>query len=249
MKNYLTLYLMEQKKYQKSRLLIIFSVYLLINIFMTVIQFRNGVNKEGVLIWYSIFDANSIFKVILCPIMLASLIGYAVQVENNHNMWKVIRSTGTDLKDLYTIKFMYFFIRVVLLFVLEWLIIYFLSIGLGLKAAYPLVDSLIRFGGTVLISFMIMAVHYCLSLKFSNQVVSLSVAVICSLIGVITLLISVMLMRVFIYSWYGYFIQIQYSRVNNEFVGVLNPISLYPYLSLIIGLIIFEYGKKIKVGE
>ena len=45
---------------------------------------------------YQVWDAVALVKIIIQPVILASLVSLVVQLENRHKMWKVLTSSGAD---------------------------------------------------------------------------------------------------------------------------------------------------------
>ncbi len=250
MSEFIKLYKIEKAKFNKKRFFILSLIYLFITLAIVLIQFRSASSKEDILAYYSAYEASIFMKNILSPIFLASLISNAVQVENNHNMWKVIRGIGFSLKDFYLVKFMYVFGKVILLYIFEWILIYGVCRVIGVNAIFPLHDVLIKLIACISISFCIMSFQYLISLKYNNQLIALSSALIGSLFGIVCILVSRVLMHINIYSWFGFLLQIKLENINGEFVRNIIGIYHYPiYMSVLVSIIIFVFINKIKVGE
>lgn len=250
MKNLIMLYNIERKKFIQNRFIFIFAIYLLINLFICGLQVRNNFDKSTQIAWYMLFEASIFIKVIICPIMIASIVSYSVQVEHNNNMWKILKSSGVSFDKLFIVKFIYIFQKFILVYIIEFLIIYVFGKVCGITSSFPFIDSFKKLIGIIIITFTISMLHYLISLYFSNQVISLSVAIVGSLMGIISIFISKVLMYLFVYSWFGFLMQVDFVKSLDVFNISLRELSLYPiFAGLILGTILFVIGKNIEVCD
>lgn len=245
-----SLFNLEKKKYKGIKLSLIFLIFLIISIGVigTTLfskDFQMTMNSTGHS-WDSIFDGYFIFKVILNPILLALLASKSVELENQGNMWKFLKTCGVDLKEIFIIKLKYIFSLYFLYQLIEWVVIIGIARLIGLKESLPIYKFLIKFFSQLSISFLIMVFHYLLALRFENQLITISVSLIGTLIGIMTLYISKFISYIVPYSMYGLLTGLQ-STVESP--GVFKTISLpLNYLPLIIatilGLLLYTLGKK-----
>ncbi|TCD46003.1 ABC transporter permease [Streptococcus sp. X16XC17] len=198
---------------------------------------------------YTVMDSIAFINVILLPTILAGIASMAVQLEERHNMWKVLASSGVAYRVLYRTKFLYIYACYVLMQLLEWACVVILLRWRGFTGHVP-VEKLVFYGLSILaISGCLLLLHYVISLKWSNQLVNLSIAVLGSLMGIIIILISKSLMMVQPYSWYGFLMSVHFEKVGDRFVKHLGEMSSYPLsASLLLGILVYQLGKRMKVG-
>lgn len=247
------LFRIEMRKYRGLPVVRLLGLSIIINIAicsLVIFQVKGADQLGDIVNLYRVFDNNAVFKIIVAPIVLASLASMAVQLENRHKMWKVLQGSGVDYYSIYTVKFAYIYFYYTVSQVLEWLIILLLVKIHGFTVSIPLERLGLFALSMLLVSAVVLLFHYILSLKWSNQLISLSIALVGSLVGLIILFISKVSTHVWIYSWYGLLMSVDMERVGNEFVGHLRAFYAYPLVaSLILGTILFQLGKRVKVGD
>lgn len=237
----------EWQKYRGSHIVAL----LLVPIILTIlISFMNGFSTTEPLQWDILMMGQNMIKIIYMPVFLASLASIAVQLENRHDMWKVLQTSGVSMKKLYAVKYLLIAGLYSLGQIAEWLVLIGLSRFKGVTQAIPWE----RFGLALLsqfvISLAILTLHYWLSYRFSNALVSLSISLIGSLAGLITIFISQMLMWVIPYSWYGFLMLVDSQKVNGEWVRTLR--TLNPALivvSVLCTVLFYQLGKRVKGGR
>lgn len=236
----------EKQKYSLIQFAAVYLIMTGIVVGTSLIPLRQGVQTKH--IWYSLMDSFAFVQLIITPLLIASLYSLCVQVEAKHNMWKIIKSSGANLKSLYTIKFWYIQKQLVLLFTIQ---IGLLLVGgkvYGVQIPLPWFDIIIFYLGILLINFALSSIHYYLSLKFENPLIGIAVAVFGSLTGIGITLISKVIGYVIPYSWYSILLRIEHVLVNGEFIKKLSPIDYYPLIAgLLLGLIFYHLGKKVEV--
>lgn len=240
----------EAKKMKGSHSLLFYVFVLIFTFFLLSVSLFSKGFIDGDLACYRLFDAYFFTKLIISPIFFAALIGRSVDMENRGEMWKVLYSSGIDFRSLYRAKFLYTFKGVLIFQALEWVLIIGYTKALGLNQFLPLDRGLYLFLGQALISFCLLSIHYLLSLKWSNQLISTSVSIVGTLTGVIFMLLSKFLSMVNPYAWFANLFSISYIREGKEFVKVLNPKNYrILVLALIVGLILTILGPKIRGEE
>lgn len=240
----------ERKKYKGLKLPLIMILFTLVNIALAAMSmfsssFTDEMNTSGYA-WLLIMDSYLLYTVLISPIFLAMLTSRSVELENHGNMWKVLRVCGVELNEIYTSKFAYIFKFYLFYQVINWLAQFLMAKYVGLTETIPYFRFAIVFLSQIAITFMIMSFHYVLSLRWSNQLISISVSLLGTILGFVSLLLPRIVSDLIPYSWYG-----ALAGMGTEFVrkGVWNrfelPINYRPLiLSLIIGIIIYSYGKK-----
>lgn len=249
----LRLFKIETKKYRGLpvfRLLFVAVVMSLIFSCIQIFDAKNPADLADMAKLYSVFDSVDIIKIIVQPIILASLASLAVQVENRHKMWKVLTSSGVAYKSIYSVKFFYIYGAYLIMQVLEWLLTFALIKWRGYTVSLPM-GRMLLYGLSVLgISAVIMLIHYILSLRFANQLISLSVAVLSSLVSIILIFISKAVMYVVPYSWYAFLMSTKPERVGDTFVYHVTAFNYYPLIaSFVVALVLYQLGKHVKIGD
>ncbi|WP_307976216.1 ABC transporter permease [uncultured Streptococcus sp.] len=249
----LRLFKIETKKYRGLpvfRLLLVAVAMSLIFSCIQIFDAKSAADLAKITKLYAVFDNAAVVKIIVQPIILASLASIAVQVENRHKMWKVLTSSGVDYKSIYAVKFFYIYSAYLVMQVLEWLLTLALVKWRGYTVSLP-IGRLVLYGLSILgISAVIMLIHYLLSLSFANQLISLSVAVLASLVSIILIFISKAVMYVVPYSWYALLMATEPERVGDTFVYHVTAFNYFPLIaSLIVTLVLYQLGKRVKIGD
>lgn len=241
----------EMKKYRGVPLFRVLSLAVVLTLLVCVMPlFRDSKGMSDVLKFYTVLDSAAFFNVILLPTILAGLASMGVQLEARHNMWKVLVSRGVQYKRLYGVKFFYLYACYLIAQLVEWGLLILLLTWRGLAGYIPW-DKCLFYGASVLvISGFILLIHYLLSLKWSNQLISLSVAIFGSLMGIIITLISKSAMRFVPYSWYGFLMSLRFEKIGDHFVRHVGDMSYFPLIAaLFLGTVLYQLGKRMKVGE
>lgn len=247
------LFQIEMRKYRGLPIIHLLSLSIIINVAicaLIIFRVKGADQLGGIIKLYQVFDNNAVFKIVTAPVILASLASMAVQLENRHKMWKVLQNSGVDYYSVYTVKFIYIYLCYLASQIIEWGIILFLVNIHGFTVRISLGRMGLFAISMALVSAVVLLLHYILSLKWTNQLISLSIALVGSLIGIIVLLVSRTFVHIWIYSWYGLLISVDMERVGSEFIGRLKDFYAYPLIaSLILGVIFFQLGKHVKVGD
>lgn len=243
----------EAKKYRGLpifRLLGLSIVGTILVALMSVFSIKSSEELADPISIHLVMSSMAFIKVIILPVILASLASMAVQLENRHKMWNVLRSSGVSYASIYRVKFVYLYSCYLLSQLLEWIIITVILKQRGFTGLVSLSDITL-YGLSILgISGFILLGHYLLSLRWNNQLLSLSVAILGSLMGIIILLISKEMMKWIPYSWYGFLMTVDYVKVGDQFVKTLRAVELYPLMaSVILGLFFYHIGKRMEVGD
>ncbi|MGT2754517.1 ABC transporter permease [Streptococcus ovis] len=243
----------ETKKYRGLpvfRLLGLSVVVTILVTLMSIFDIKGSKELADLMSIHLVMSSAAFIKVILLPIILASLASMAVQLENRHKMWNVLKSSGVSYAHIYRVKFIYIYSCYLLSQLLEWGIIAVILKQRGFNGIVSFGDVALYGVSMLGISGFILLGHYLLSLRWSNQLISLSVAMVGSLMGIIILLISKELMKLIPYSWYGFLMTVDYVKVGDTFVKTLRPVELYPLLaSVLFGILLYSVGKRMKVGD
>ncbi|MBG9979581.1 hypothetical protein HZY91_02390 [Facklamia sp. DSM 111018] len=237
---------LERSKYSSVMFIIISVIILIVNVGACIPILGNGVESEH--IWFSLMDAFAFFQLILAPLVIASLYTLCVQVENKHNMWKIIKSSGIDLNRVFHIKFWFIQKKLIALYLLQLLTLIIVGKSLGIQLPIPWLDLGFYALSLIGINFALSAVHYYLALRFENPMLGMAIAVFGALSGIGFSLISKMLTYFVPYSWYSFLIRIQHNFVDGKLTQHLISPNIYPLLaSIILGIIFYQLGQKVEV--
>ena len=196
--------------------------------------------------WPKLLDNILLMKVIIMPVFIASIAGRSVEIEDAHNMWNLIKSSGVSLQKLYFTKFLYCALKLFIFQIIDWIItLSFIHLG-GMTQQAPLLLISTTFVSQLAISYMLLAIHYVLSLKWSNQLISTAISIIGALSGIIFLLLGSEFSSFNPYSWMGHLMTIGTEKTadgwNMYFIDQDPKIFI---LSLIIGTLILIVGSKL----
>lgn len=241
----------EKRKYKNSREFLIFLLLCIITIGIISINlfsnsFKTTMNNSHHS-WYKLFDSYFFIKTILSPIFITSVVGKAIEIENNNNMWKIIKSSGVKFNKIYYTKFIYCLIKIFVYQLLEWILVISYIKFFGLRTSFPLQRMLFSFLTQFCVSFLLCSIHYVISLKWSNQLISVSIAIIGSLLGILSLLLPDIFSLLNPYSWYGRLIVLGYDMTTKN-TYIMEFEYKFLFLSLIIGILINLIGPRLK-GE
>lgn len=247
----------ERRKYRRLYIPVIFLLFLLIDISMVSLtalnsNFQSTMNQPESHAWYTLMDSYLMAKLIFTPILLAVVISRVVDMENDGDMWKMLKTSGWSMEEIFDIKFFSIFARYIIFQVLEWLI--FINIGkkVGIIMQLPIERFTIILISIIAISFFIMTIHYYLALKYENQLIGLAFGVVGSLVGIIGAFLPFSISKLVPYSYYAHLITLKHVKVGEgQFIANIVPIRLYPFvISLLLGVFVFLWSRrKIKVLE
>ncbi|RVU55556.1 ABC transporter permease [Anaerosphaera multitolerans] len=246
----INIYKIEKKKYKGSNLALMLLFFIVLNLGLigTLIfsrEFQSTMNFTGYS-WLNIMDSYFMYKVILNPILLSVLVSKSVDMENQGNMWKYLKSCGVDFKKIYKVKFQYIFRLYFIYQCLEWLMIIILSKSIGLRETMPIYRMSIYFVKQLSISYLLMAIHYLAAIKWENQLVTISISLIGTVVGVISMFLPIVFSNLVPYSWYVTMISLQYNYVaRNEYYISIRDVNYFPLLiAVVLGTVFYKLGEK-----
>ncbi|WP_051259769.1 ABC transporter permease [Peptoniphilus mikwangii] len=245
----------ENKKFRGSFLFLVFLAFFTINgFFMSVVLFSSNFKNmfsSNDIPWNYALDFYFFIKQLLTPILIASIISKAVSIENDTYMWKFLKSCGVSFNKIYSVKFWNIYKKYLIYQMLEWIFLICISKFVGLHQPIPIFRFIVYFISQSLISFLLMSFHYVLSLKWENQLISISIAIIGTLVGLLSSLISKFICIFMPYSWYMSLSSIKVTMISEDkFVRNILPINYLPLiLSGILGITIYLIGRNIRGDE
>lgn len=247
-------YKIEMAKYNKFKMLIFYLFVLMASISFVAVTINNQIavtdTNKIFIQWYKIFDSYFFSRVILYPIIISSLASRVISVENENNMWNIICASGIKLELIHKIKFMYVFEQLLILQVLEWACIFIISLSVGISGQIPYYRLFVYFFSQLAISTFLMALHYILSLKWKNQLISVSAAILGSLTGLICVFLPKIFSVINPYSWYSNLLSVNFVRSGDKFIENLRDINyMIIFLALICSIIAYKLIFKIERGD
>ena len=247
-------FLLERRKFKGSFLFWFFTFAFIATLGFLSLNMLSGKFSQGggenPMAWLQILDQYFFTRLILYPILIAAVIGQAVSIENDNNMWKVLYSSGLDFKKIYRVKFFNIYLKFFLFQCLEWIAFILYAKAVGVTAAIPIGRFVLYFSTQLSITFALLSIHYLLSLKWSNQLISTSISIIGSLLGIIFVFLPKEISFINPYTWYGTLMSIRYIPKNGEWLQSVWPLNYTSiFLGLVLGLSVFLFGAKIKGEE
>lgn len=229
------LYQIERRKYRRQGLGILLAVFIGLQVLIAGVQLfqKSGLSVSDSVRVLRVFDGLAVFSVILLPIFLASLVSISVQLENRHQMWKVLQATGVSFPAIFCRKIIYVFGRYLLAQLVTWGIVLGMVCLSGLGQALDW-GRLTWYGGSFLVvSLAIVELHFYLSLRVANQLISLALALLGSLVSVILVFLPFPLMWAIPYAWYGYLMSLLPEKMGDSFTFQIREVN---WLALGLGL-------------
>ncbi|WP_101773965.1 ABC transporter permease [Peptostreptococcus faecalis] len=243
------LFYLEKRKYKHSFLPLLIVAFLFIDLCLLGANFFNSsfqstMNNTGYS-WMKIMDSLFIFKCVSNPIFLAVLSSKSIDLENQGNMWQYLKTCNVEFKDIYKYKFIYIFRLYFLYQILEWVMMIGTAKVIGLEESFPIFRMVVYFSSQLAISFMIMTIHYNLAIKYKNQLITISISLLGSIAGVISMLLPRFISYLVPYSWYAQLLSISYKFVDKDnFIVSINNLNYFPMLiSIFIGVSLYKYGQ------
>lgn len=240
----------EKLKYKNDKNFLIFAIALAASmVYVAIMLFdKSFLSKENQ--WLNLLDNLMISHVIIYPLFIASLVSKSVEIENSHNMWKIIYTCGIDHRKILIYKILNIFKKISYYQIFEWIVFICFSRLKGVKEEIDLERFIIYFLSQIAITSLLMAIHYIISLKNSNQLVSISIAILGTLTGLMGLFFE-KISLINPYSWYGKLSSIEYTIIDkNTFTSSIRPINYETLiLSSILACILLIYALKIKEKE
>lgn len=246
---------LENKKYRRLHLPIIFILFLLMDIGMVSITaldagFQSRMNQPESYAWLKLIDSYLMAKLIFTPTLLSVVISRIVDIENIGDMWKVLKTSGWTMSEIFDIKLLSIFIRYSIFQVVEWTLFIIVGKKVGINLPIPIERFTIILFSIIAISFAIITIHYFLAIRYENQLIGLSFGVCGSLAGIIGTFLPLSISRLIPYSYYAHMITIEYIEVGErQWVSNIVSLRLYPLLASLLlgGLVFFWSRRKMKV--
>lgn len=239
--------LVENNKYRRLYLPIIFLLFLSMDVGMVLITASNPAFQSTMnYAWLQLIDSYLMAKLIFTPTLLAVVISRVVDIENSGNMWKVLKTSGWTTGEIFDIKFLSIFIKYAVFQALEWVLLLQIGKKVGITMQIPVERFIVIFISTMAISFAIMTIHYFLSMRYENQLIALAFGVCGSLTGIIGTLLPISISRFIPYSYYAHLLTIKFVKVGEtQWMPQEVPLQLYPLLvSLLLGGIVFLWSRR-----
>ncbi len=232
----------EASKYKNAKVLLIYFLFALFNIMLnSVIIYKSG---EDRLLLFIALNSFLFLQVLFLPILIAVITSKSVEIEEQGNMLGIILSSGISLYKIYNAKLFYILKSFTIYSSALWIIIILQVSLLHIRLDYMPKRLLFMYVSFLVISYFIIIVHYNIAIITQKHLLNLSLALLGSLIGVISMFF--MKRPIIPYSWFSVLSAINYvNTYNNSFRIDVRGIVLYPLIvSLLLGFTSYIVGKK-----
>ncbi len=236
----------EKLKYKHSRQMLIYSLFILVNLLMANVYIFDGIKKgeDKNLFLFIILNGYLFMQILLLPLLIAIISSKAVEIEERGDMLKVLVSSGINLRQIYDVKLIY----ILKTFTASQIALWIILIGELYLLGYPcfhMPDRLIiMFISFFAISYLIMLLHYNIAIISGKHLISLSTALLGSLSGFISLFFTKI--PLIPYAWYALINSVKYVYISdNHFEKQLIYPEIYPIIaSSILLILMYIAGKK-----
>ncbi len=241
----------ENKKYRHLYLSLIFLLFLFIDmgiVLMTAFDsnFQSTINKPESYPWLQLMDSYLIAKTIFMPTLLAVITSRVADIENRGDMWKVLKTSGWTMEEIFDIKFLSIFLKYIIFQILEGILLVLVGRRVGITMPIPVERLTVTLISIIAISFAIMTIHYFLAIRYENQLIGLALSVCGSLSGIIGIFLPLGISRFILYSYYAHLISTEFVKIGKDQWGLkLVPMRLYPLLvSVLLGIFVFIWSRR-----
>lgn len=225
----------EIKKFKHLKINWLFLLMFLAHIFIVLFSGLDKSFENNKLPVYYLIDSYLVFSIIFNPILLSSMVKKVIEIEDKNNTWQVQLSLGEKVNKILISKLKALTLKLVILIVVEFLMIFILST----RSNYFILDievvirSSLVFLSTLVINIFTLVLFMILEIKVSKIYFTSFLSIIGALTGIITMLTSKVLAYINPFAWLSSLINISYVRMDDKFLPQLNPIN---YLTFLIAL-------------
>lgn len=213
-------------------ILILFSIHL----FSILIAFKTKdfqVNKYPLA---RILDSYLAISLFFNPLALSSLVKKVIEVEEKNNMWQMQRSLGLRVQKILLDKIKTLSLKILLIQILEWLLIIFLSSkNINFELDVDIIKRIIIYFLTTLsINISMLLIFTIIEIKSKKIYFSFFFSIVGAMSGIITMLTSKVLSQINPFGLFASILSINYEKEGQVFTQTINNIN---YLTLIVSLI------------
>lgn len=212
-------------------ILILFAIHL----FSILIAFKTKdfqVNKYPLA---RILDSYLAISLFFNPLSLSSLVKKVIEIEEKNNMWQMQRSLGLRVQKILLNKIKTLSLKILLIQILEWLLIIFLSSkSKNFNLEIDLIKRIvIYFLTTLSINISMLLIFTIIEIKSKKIYFSLFFSIVGAMSGIITMLTSKVLSQINPFGLFASILNINYVKEGQVYRQTLNNIN---YLTLLISL-------------
>ncbi|WP_019124376.1 ABC transporter permease [Peptoniphilus grossensis] len=212
-------------------ILILFSIHL----FSILIAFKTTdfqVNKYPLA---RILDSYLAISLFFNPLALSSLVKKVIEIEEKNNMWQMQISLGLRVQKILLNKIKTLSLKILLIQILEWLLIIFLSSkSKNFNLDIDLIKRIvIYFLTTLSINISMLLIFTIIEIKSKKIYFSLFFSIVGAMSGIITMLTSKVLSQINPFGLFATILNINYVKDGEIFRQTMNNIN---YLTLLISL-------------
>ena len=213
-------------------ILILFAIHL----FSILIAFKTKdfqVNKYPLA---RILDSYLAISLFFNPLALSSLVKKVIEIEEKNNMWQMQISLGLKVQKILLNKIKTLSLKILLIQILEWLLIIFLSSkSKKFNLDIDLIKRIITYFLTTLsINISMLLIFTIIEIKSKKIYFSLFFSIVGAMSGIITMLTSKVLSQINPFGLFATILNINYVKDGQVFTQTMNNIN---YLTLIVSLI------------
>ena len=212
-------------------ILILFAIHL----FSILIAFKTKdfqINKYPLA---RILDSYLAISLFFNPIALSSLVKKVIEIEEKNNMWQMQISLGLRVQKILLNKIKTLSLKILLIQILEWLLIIFLSSkSKNFNLDIDLIKRIvIYFLTTFSINISMLLIFTIIEIKSKKIYFSLFFSIVGAMSGIITMLTSKVLSQINPFGLFATILNINYVKDGQVFTQTMNNIN---YLTLLISL-------------
>ena len=212
-------------------ILILFAIHL----FSILIAFKTEDFQTNEYPLARILDSYLAISLFFNPIALSSLVKKVIEIEEKNNMWQMQISLGLRVQKILLNKIKTLSLKILLIQILEWLLIIFLSSkSKNFNLDIDLIKRIvIYFLTTLSINISMLLIFTIIEIKSKKIYFSLFFSIVGAMSGIITMLTSKVLSQINPFGLFATILNINYVKDGEVFRQTINNIN---YLTLLISL-------------
>lgn len=212
-------------------ILILFAIHL----FSILIAFKTEDFQTNEYPLARILDSYLAISLFFNPIALSSLVKKVIEIEEKNNMWQMQISLGLRVQKILLNKIKTLSLKILLIQILEWLLIIFLSSkSKNFNLDIDLIKRIvIYFLTTLSINISMLLIFTIIEIKSKKIYFSLFFSIVGAMSGIITMLTSKVLSQINPFGLFATILNINYVKDGEIFRQTMNNIN---YLTLLISL-------------
>lgn len=213
--------------------------------------FSNSSNQELAQGWKCIVYQFTILNCIILPVSIAVLASRICSIEHPGNALRLIKSLMPSSK-IFDIKFLYSSLYIMLILIIQISFMIILGNLKHFEDAFSMRIFVYYFIFNMLVSLTILALQQTLSLIFENQIISVSVGLLGSFLGLFSLFLSNGLNKLIIWAYYGILllVHMDWTPADRSVIYYYAPLDWQNiFLLLFIFLVTYSGGKALFIRK